>query len=778
MALSEGDKELIAAINELSKKVENLGSGKGGKKGKQTDLSKPEGEESAEDKARREAAIAANERKILQQAKYNTLLAETASLLGDTNTARENELAALEGILSQNEELRKAMDVKKGQQMDMNALLDEESFSFTIENEELNKQVERFRELKLLQEARAKYSKTNQKMLSKMAGSIGLATDFQDSFLSSTLTVTKALTQSGKEGSAARKQFIEDFNKIFNLQNLIGTVIQNSIKLMKDFDDARAQLAKATGAGYQYSDAMFEAQRETNLLGVSMADAGKATASLVENTSNFAKMNKEVQAGLVATTAKLDKIGVDGQTASDTFQFLNLNLGMTAEQAQDVQKQLAVMGEEIGITSARMTKDFNAALPTLAVYGNRSIDIFTNLAAAAKAAGVETGTLMGIAKKFDTFQGAAEGAAKMNALLGTQLSTTQMLMMSEDERIETLIESVQAQGVAFKDLSKFEQQAIAAAAGIDDMNEAQRIFGMNIGDYRRNQQEMKKSADVQKKFEDAIQATVPVMEQFKLLATEIVMSVQPMLETLGGFAGKLVEYFKGMDTEMKESIGNFIVFGGALGMFAMALAPVAVAGLSAASSIATLGSAAAAGGAGAGAGAAGFKALGLGILSVGAGVASVILPMAGLVLSIGAVVGAVSLVVSAFAEWEEMSVRTAEAEARTAQAYANSAGSLARLADVDFTEVSKNVKKMVEDIASLGKGTDIMLKARSTIENIALISTGTAKDSMTGNVVTASGTNITNNVENIFSGMKLVLEIGGEKIEGVIRDIAEDAATQ
>jgi hypothetical protein len=203
-----------------------------------------------------------------------------------------------------------------------------------------------------------------------------------------------------------------------------------------------------------------------------------------------------------------------------------------------------------------------------------------------------------------------------------------------------------------------------------------------------------------------------------------------------------------------------------------------VAGLSAASSIATLGSAAAAGGAGAGAGAAGFKALGLGILSVGAGVASVILPMAGLVLSIGAVVGAVSLVVSAFAEWEEMSVRTAEAEARTAQAYANSAGSLARLADVDFTEVSKNVKKMVEDIASLGKGTDIMLKARSTIENIALISTGTAKDSMTGNVVTASGTNITNNVENIFSGMKLVLEIGGEKIEGVIRDIAEDAATQ
>jgi hypothetical protein len=53
------------------------------------------------------------------------------------------------------------------------------------------------------------------------------------------------------------------------------------------------------------------------------------------------------------------------------------------------------------------------------------------------------------------------------------------------------------------------------------------------------------------------------------------------------------------------------------------------------------------------------------------------------------------------------------------------------------------------------------------------LSTGQAKDSMTGNIVQASASNVTANVQNVFSGMKVVLEIGGKQIEGVIQDIAQ-----
>ena len=127
-----------------------------------------------------------------------------------------------------------------------------------------------------------------------------------------------------------------------------------------------------------------------------------------------------------------------------------------------------------------MTKDFNASLSTLMVYGRESVDVFKGIAAAAKAAGVETSTLLQIAGKFDTFSGAAEGAGKLNALLGTQLSTTEMLMATEDERIRMLVESVQSQGVAFQDMDRFTQKAIANAAGITDMAEANKIFGNSM----------------------------------------------------------------------------------------------------------------------------------------------------------------------------------------------------------------------------------------------------------------------------------------------------------
>ncbi len=124
-------------------------------------------------------------------------------------------------------------------------------------------------------------------------------------------------------------------------------------------------------------------------------------------------------------------------------------------EAIEVQKELAMAGVQLGIGADKIVKDFNAASKTLAVYGKDSVRIFKDLAAQAKAAGVEVSTLLGIVQKFDTFSGAAEGAAQFNALLGTQLSTTQMLMMTEEERMKTLVESVQAQGVAFGDMDKF-----------------------------------------------------------------------------------------------------------------------------------------------------------------------------------------------------------------------------------------------------------------------------------------------------------------------------------
>jgi hypothetical protein len=364
-------------------------------------------------------------------------------------------------------------------------------------------------------------------------------------------------------------------------------------------DAATTTLAAATGMGRQLNDVLVSAQRSGNLFALTMEESGKAITALVGGTTNFVNVSKASQAAIATNVGLLSKLGVSAETSAEMIQNLNLNLGMTLEQASETAVSLAMMGTELGISASQITKDFNQSLGTLAVYGPRATTVFKNLAASAKSAGVETSKLLGIAKKFDTFGEAANTVGRLNALLGTQLSTTEMLMKTEDERIETLIESVQAQGVAFKDLDRFQQKAIAAAAGIDDLAEAQRIFGMDIGMYREYQKEMEENEAAQAKFQEALSAAIPLATQLMAIFNEFGTMVMPILDSLQKGLTSIRITLNEMSPATKELVKGAILLGGAFATVATFAVPL----LSTLASITTIiGGVGAAGGLAAGVG--------------------------------------------------------------------------------------------------------------------------------------------------------------------------------
>ena len=285
------------------------------------------------------------------------------------------------------------------------------------------------------------------------------------------------------------KQMKASFKDTFSLQKMGGAVlaqmIEASLELASATDKASAAFAANTGAGRIMTEQISAVGGQFRNIGLDAAKAGQAAQDLYNNFTGFMTVGKEAQKELMATVASLGKLGIDGATASKTLTLFNKNMGMSLKQSQKLTKQLAMMGTKIGISSSQMVKGFAESAKSLAVYGKDAVKVFSDLAAQAKAANVETSTLLGVAEQFDTFEGAANAAGKLNSILGSQMSATDMLTMSENERIETLIRSVQAQGVAFKDLDKYSQKAIGAAAGINDMAEAQRVFGMSVADYRK-----------------------------------------------------------------------------------------------------------------------------------------------------------------------------------------------------------------------------------------------------------------------------------------------------
>ena len=226
---------------------------------------------------------------------------------------------------------------------------------------------------------------------------------------------------------------------------------------------------------------------------VEAEDVGKGLVSLRTGLSQFKNLTAETQQNLLNTVVGLEKLGVATDDSTQVLNNLTKALGMSESKAADLTREIALSGQALGMTASKITKEFNSALGTLAVYGDKSTKVFMKLASMAQVAGVEVNTLLGIANKFDTFSDSAMTAAKMNAILGTSFSGVNMMMMDHGQRVEEVIKGMQRTGKSFGQLDKFTQQAIAAQLGIKDMAQANKILGMSLGGYRKMQREQAQS---------------------------------------------------------------------------------------------------------------------------------------------------------------------------------------------------------------------------------------------------------------------------------------------
>lgn len=756
-----------------------------------------------------------SDKEVNNAKEYQKVLEASAAAMGSLEKAARAHQTVLEdefktlaksAPLKENEDPEKrAKDIeeaiaamKKGGKLSLSQM-------FGLDAESAKRFEETFHYTEKMKEAVHDYGQEADKVAGKVGGMLGLQNKYSSSVLGSLTKLSAAMAGNKDEALKAQLAFKNSMSEMFNIGN-IGLNIFSALKdinvgMFKEFDAASASLAKATGQGRKFQGTLYEVTREGNQFGISMADAGGAIESMVSQTSNFTNLSKATARNIALTTAKMEKLGVATSDSAAIFQNFNQGLGISAEESSRMQVELAMAGTSIGISSAKITKDFNASLSTLMVYGRESMDVFKGIAAAAKAAGVETSTLLGVASKFDTFAGAAEGVGKLNALLGTQLSTTEMLMATEDERIKMLVESVQAGGVAFKDMDRFQQKAIANAAGITDMAEANRIFGMSLEAYEENERKLKASADAQKKMEEALAPTVKLMDTMKLLGQELVVSLQPVIETLQEMADWTRETIGGWSTEAKHALGWTLLLVSGI----MALVPIFAAGgtliMGLATTAGTLGmmagaSTATAGGITATATAAAaatpalaglatpLAAISVEIVGIAGSIALAVGAIALVAIGVAATVGAVAYAFKVFFDFvlEGLAMvgqgisfmfSTSEADVAMEEFKTRSVEAMAEIASSMGTDdsVVERTAAMVAEINKLGQD----VKVSSTIENLALLTAGTAT-SITGEKVKASTTNVTAKVQNFFEGMQMTLSVDGEEFKGYVENISEKVA--
>ena len=331
---------------------------------------------------------------------------------------------------------------------------------------------------------------------------------------------TKGVAGSLSNVSNAATGFFSAFG---GLDLSISTIISFGLEI----DKARAEMAKATGAAEGLGSAMAASREHIQGLAIRYEELSQHTATAYQNIAIFSEASVKSQGAMLGATAALTKLGVGAEVTAKNINTMTKGLGMSVEEAAKLNMDIAKVSKSLGsfMTPGKMAQEFSNAAPTLAAYGKNMEQEFFKLASQAKATGMEMQGLLGVAGKFDTFEDAASTTAQLNALMGTQLNSVDMLTASEGERIEMLKESVAASGKSWETMDRFEKKALAGAVGMSDLAEAGKLFGTSMEDMDEAQEAADPALVKQEELNKSMQKAVSIGEVWEAKLESIKMKL-------------------------------------------------------------------------------------------------------------------------------------------------------------------------------------------------------------------------------------------------------------
>ena len=298
--------------------------------------------------------------------------------------------------------------------------------------------------------------------------------------------LTQSIFQAGMEGASLSEVFDKMKKKTKEAMNpltlgltAMGHLADRTEKLKESFgalgartqmSELNKQFVQATGLTSEFGGEIKNLQRELVLTnGILIKESSAAVSALNDNFVDFTEIGSGARKELVDLTARLGRLGVDSSTTATLVSNLTKSLGNSTSSSAKLTKSLTNFSRAIGVGPNKMLGNLNKNFDLLAKFGEKKgVEVFKKLAMTAKATGIEFEKLIGITKAFDTFEGAAESAGKLNFLLGGPLlNSTELLMASEEERVQMVQDALASTGKSFEELGRFEKEAIAATLQVD-----------------------------------------------------------------------------------------------------------------------------------------------------------------------------------------------------------------------------------------------------------------------------------------------------------------------
>ena len=247
----------------------------------------------------------------------------------------------------------------------------------------------------------------------------------------------------------------------------------------KELDQVSVGLARTTGYGQALQGAFNKAHLEIGKFGGNMQELGEAMGQLSVEYSRFNALSENQMTSMAAQGVEFQKLGVSAGQFAQTQEALSYAFGITDEAMQGATTSMDKFAMSTGQPISKVLNDLTSLAPELARFGKAGERVFKNLSRQARQLGLSTQAAFDITELFDTFDGAANAAGRLNAQLGLQVNSVELMTADSDERLELLRQEFALQGKSFALMGKRDKQMVAEILGTDVMT-AGKAFGEKI----------------------------------------------------------------------------------------------------------------------------------------------------------------------------------------------------------------------------------------------------------------------------------------------------------
>ena len=327
-----------------------------------------------------------------------------------------------------------------------------------------------------------------------------------------------------------------------NLKNLADKAANASIasnaKLAKSFEEINVSLARQTGYSSALQKDVIELASSHDDLYLTMDDGIKIVGALSTGFKMFNAQSKAIRKETNDLAGRFQTLGVDAGAFSEAMDQLNDGFGLTTTGAISAMAEFENLAIRTGQPLSAVVNDFKDLGPQMARFGSDGVRVFTQLNQQARTLGLTTRQAFDISELFDTFESSADVAGKLNAQLGLQLNSVELMAASSEDRLKILRAEFDMRGMNMKDMGRRQKQMIAEILGQDVLT-AEKLLGDPMA-MRKFQREQANNADRIKEFNTA-------MTKFSQLAEQLFINIAPVfnyiLEGLNGIAEMFNDIF-------------------------------------------------------------------------------------------------------------------------------------------------------------------------------------------------------------------------------------------